>query len=481
MLSKRRKLIIIAIIASIFIIIGATVAVALVSSRLSVTLNEKNVTVPVFGKFDQPQAKSELVIFGIPFEVNTEFSGEVDTNKLGEYKTTYTAKFLNKTVSAEGTVTVVDTVAPVINLDHPDFVLDYTGVPPTPEQIAAVFTVTDNYDGDITHTAVKTVEGRVCHITATDSSGNVAQKDVNIVYNDGINPTIMLSGPSTVFVMAGNPYTEMGYYAKDNLDGDITSWVAITEYPDPADPNVYFRQYFVSDAAGNSAKVSRKVIVYGNKTANDYANVQSSGKTVYLTFDDGPGVYTEKLLGYLDRYGVKATFFLTNQFPRYQYVIGEIHNRGHKLAVHTLTHKWSIYDSVDNYMADFNAMRDIIFQQTGVETNLFRFPGGTNNAVSKSHCKGIMTTLTQKMTESGYIYFDWNVDCNDSRYKDSQSVISSTIYQISKKTNAVVLMHDIKDYTVEAVPAIIEYCLQNGYSFGILDENAPLVQNKPVN
>ncbi len=481
MLSKRHKLVILIIIASVVLVLGAVVTAALISAQPTVTVSKEAVTVPVFSRYEEPEVKAELKVFGLNLGLKATASGEVDANTLGEYKLTYTAKFLSKTATAQTKITVVDTEAPVIKLDHPDFVIDYTGVPPTPEQITTAFTVTDNYDGDITNTAVKTVDGRICRITVSDSSGNTAEKDINIVWNDGVNPSIVLSGPSTAFVMAGNSYIESGYSAKDNLDGDITAAVTVTEYADSTDPNVYYRQYSVSDAAGNTAKITRKVVVYGNKTAEDYKNVQASGKTVYLTFDDGPGAYTEKLLGYLDQYGVKATFFLTGQFPRYQYVIKDIHARGHKPAVHTLTHQWSVYDSVDNYMADFNAMRNIIFEQTGVETNIFRFPGGTNNAISKSHCKGIMTELSRIMTEQGYIYFDWNVDCNDSRYKDTQSVITSTISQLSNKTNAVVLMHDIKNYTVEAVPAIIEHCLENGYTFKVLDETSPLVQFKPVN
>lgn len=188
----------------------------------------------------------------------------------------------------------------------------------------------------------------------------------------------------------------------------------------------------------------------------------------------------------MDKYNVKATFFVTNQFPKYQNLIKTAYDKGHKIAVHTCSHQIysknnNIYSSVDAYMKDFNAMQDIIFKQTGNTTNIFRFPGGTNNTISKGQCKGIMTALAKQMTDAGYFYFDWNVDSNDSTHRNTQSVISDTIGQISKKQNAVVLMHDIKNYSVEAVPAIIEYCLEKGYSFKVLDETSPAVRFKPVN
>ena len=93
-----------------------------------------------------------------------------------------------------------------------------------------------------------------------------------------------------------------------------------------------------------------------------------------------------------------------------------------------------------------------------------------------------MTELAKQMTDAGYSYFDWNVDSYDSRsYSNTQKIITETINQIKTKKNAVVLMHDIHKKTVEAVPAIIEYCLNNGYTFKVLDENSPAVRNKPQN
>ncbi len=212
-----------------------------------------------------------------------------------------------------------------------------------------------------------------------------------------------------------------------------------------------------------------------------YKETAKNVKTVYLTFDDGPGPYTEKLLKYLKKYDVKATFFVTNQSPKYKYMLKEIVEDGHAIGVHTRSHEWSIYSSRKSYLKDFDAMHKIILDETGVDTKIMRFPGGTNNTVSRKYSRGIMKDLASYMTKEGYIYFDWNVDCGDTSGYSSSKIAQTTINQIKKRHTSVVLMHDIKRNTVEAVSTIIEYCLKNGYEFAVIDESTPRVQFKPAN
>ena len=61
----------------------------------------------------------------------------------------------------------------------------------------------------------------------------------------------------------------------------------------------------------------------------------------------------------------KQQFFVTNQFPKYIHLLSREAEEGHTVAVHTLTHKWSIYQSVETYMKDFNDMNDIVQKYTG--------------------------------------------------------------------------------------------------------------------
>ena len=216
-------------------------------------------------------------------------------------------------------------------------------------------------------------------------------------------------------------------------------------------------------------------------TVCDFSERFEYERSIFLTFDDGPGQYTSRLLGILRKYDVKATFFVTNQFPSYIHLIEDIVNDGHAIGVHSLTHEWSIYRSETSYLNDFNEMHDIIYERTGVDTKIFRFPGGTNNTISRNYAYGIMNRLVDTMTDKGYVYFDWNVDCGDTLGYSASRIANTTINQISGRKNSIVLMHDIRYNTIEAISTVIEWGLDNGYSFRTLNEYSPTVQFSPVN
>ena len=126
---------------------------------------------------------------------------------------------------------------------------------------------------------------------------------------------------------------------------------------------------------------------------------------MYLTFDDGPSVHTARLLDILDKYGVKATFFVTNQFPAYEHMIGETYRRGHTIALHTYKHVYrDVYASEAAYYQDLEMIKNIVVRQTGVAPTIVRFPGGTSNTVSRNYCRGIMSSLVESIGYYGYMY-----------------------------------------------------------------------------
>ena len=276
----------------------------------------------------------------------------------------------------------------------------------------------------------------------------------------------------------GHKLTETNIKATCTSEGRFTSRCSVCGYTD--------KDYKTESALGHNLSGWKESDTTRTKTCircnySEVAKITTESKVIYLTFDDGPGPYTKKLLGYLRSYNVKATFFVTNQFPNYTYLLKEMANDGHAIGVHTLTHSWSIYSGTSKYLSDFNAMHDIIKQQTGIDTKIFRFPGGTNNTVSRSYATGIMTTLNRTMADKGYLNFDWNVDCRDTEGLNSSQIADTTIAQIKNRSQSVVLMHDIKNSTVESIPTIIRYAKNNGYTFKVIDETAPIVRFKPAN
>ena len=198
-----------------------------------------------------------------------------------------------------------------------------------------------------------------------------------------------------------------------------------------------------------------------------------NGKIIYLTFDDGPGAYTEQLLDILDRYDVKVTFFLTNVAPAYQDLIHREAQSGHAVGVHSYSHDYNkIYASADAYWEDFEQMRAVIKKQTGIETPLFRFPGGSSNTVSNFN-PGIMTTLTKQANEKGLVYFDWNAMSGDAgATTDSAVVLQNCKDSVSQNERTVLLCHDTKEFTVNAMEEFIRWALSNGYTFSPLDKTS---------
>lgn len=349
------------------------------------------------------------------------------------------------------------------------------------------YVATDDCDGDIT-TQV-TVDGSVniqeygeyiLTYQVKDSYGNVAKEERKVVVKDFTLPEITLNGKNFVYVSLGESYSEPGYTAVDNIDGDLTSSVVVSGKVDTKNTGVYELIYEVSDSSGNKRTVTRNVGVYQKQEAQ---HLQEGNKVVYLTFDDGPGKYTEQLLDVLDKYGVKVTFFVTNQYPAYQHLIGEVYRRGHTLALHTYSHNYGeIYCSEEAYYEDLNKIRQICIEQAGIAPNLVRFPGGTSNTISKKHCKGIMTTLAKSLGENGYYYSDWNVSSGDAgETKSEQGVFNNVISGIKRNDVSIVLQHDIKKYSVEAVDDIIAWGLSNGYTFLPMTENSKMVHFNPNN
>lgn len=212
-----------------------------------------------------------------------------------------------------------------------------------------------------------------------------------------------------------------------------------------------------------------------------------SGKVAYLTFDDGPSHNTQKILDILDEYKVKATFFVNgNRSPFGHQMYKEIVGRGHALGNHTFSHNYStIYSSVNHFFEDFYQLENELYQVVGFKPKLVRFPGGSNNQVSRQFGgQTIMYEIAWEMLNRGYVYFDWNVDSRDAqvRVQDKQVIVDSVLKGSANLQAAIILMHDSapKTTTVEALPEIIEGLKKQGFRFEVMTPESFIVQfNRP--
>ena len=201
----------------------------------------------------------------------------------------------------------------------------------------------------------------------------------------------------------------------------------------------------------------------------------SSGRSIFLTFDDGPSQYTEKLLDVLAQYNVKATFFATTGANHLD-ILPKIAVAGHSIGNHTTNHDYkTLYASEVSFLDAVREMEQIILDQTGSRSTLFRFPGGSASIDHHAPQKGMAHRLTALVQDHGYRYFDWDLDSRDTAdAKTPGAVYRNVISGVRGRTKTVVLQHDIKKFSVDAVEAIIVWGLKNGYTFLPLGADSPV-------
>ena len=451
------------------VLIGLAVAIARDNRHAEISLvGDQYMTVEYGTEFVDPgvEAKSVGRSFGTFKKApKVTVTGEVDTGSLGEYVLEYTTT-VNKTIaSVSRTVSVVDTTPPVIELVHKEgYETDwFTGY----EEEG--YTATDSRDGDLTDKVVRKELGDSILYTVSDSCGNEAQVERQIEYTVA-RPEILLAGEENMTLGASLNFADPGYSAQDSQGNDLTESVSVSGEVCPYKLGTYKIEYSISNQQGDKVSRTRTVEVV---KAEKPEVIKPEEKTIYLTFDDGPGPYTGQLLDILAEYDVKATFFVTGADSDYFDMIGRAYNEGHTIGVHTYTHNYrKIYQSERNFFEDFCKVEELIYEQTGSYTKICRFPGGSSNTVS-SFNPGIMSRLVTIMNDMGYCYFDWNVSSGDAGETNStRDIIYNIKSGCSQNVLNVVLQHDIKDYSVNAVEDVIIWGLNNGYTFRALDETS---------
>lgn len=199
---------------------------------------------------------------------------------------------------------------------------------------------------------------------------------------------------------------------------------------------------------------------------------------VYLTFDDGPSIYTDQILDILDDYDVKATFFVVGkETETAAEAMKEIVARGHTLGMHSYSHKYTeVYASMESFEEDFTKIHDLLYDTTGVESTVYRFPGGSSNTISRID----MSDFAEYLDTQGVRFFDWNVSSGDGGrvLLSVDELVENVTSHIEQRETAIILMHDSADKptTVEALPTIIEniLALDDTVILPITDDTEPV-------
>ena len=394
-------------------------------------------------------------------------ANNVNIHKLGDYEVIYKVKYHNKEYTLKRDIEVSDLEAPSLEINAPSVTKDYC----TKNNISNIdYYAIDNYDGNLTDKVKIEEKDDEIIYKVEDSSGNKTIKKVAIKYeNIPEKDSFILNGDEITYVELNREYQELGASYLDGCGNPKAGKIDIKGTVNTKKEGEYQVTYILN---GNE-KLTRRVIVFERHYAP---------KTIYLTFDDGPGPYTDGILATLAKYNVKATFFVTNQFPAYQSLIGKEHEQGHVVAVHTYSHRYeNVYSSVDAYFNDFNQMNEIIKNYTGSYSNLFRFPGGSSNTISYRYAYGVVSQIAARANSLGYIYFDWNLDSRDAEGMDSWSIYNNVVNGSDNCSACVILMHDVKQPTAEILDAIIAEFKMRGYTFATLDANSPTAHHRIQN
>ena len=422
-------------------------------------------------KYQEPGFK--VTKFGKDYTKKVKVKNKINKNKLGTYDIIYEVKINGITYKKTRKVKLVDKEKPVITLTGNENVT----VCPNAEYQEEGYKAIDNYDGDITDKVKITKEENQITYSVKDTSGNITKITRTITKEDKTLPEITLKGNSTETIYLGNTWKEPGYTASDNCDNDITNSVVPSGTVNSNKLGTYKITYTVKDLSGNQTIATRTVKVI-SKPSNQGSQITPSNQKgiIYLTFDDGPNEGTTNvILDILKEEGVPATFFVTNKGP--DYLIKREYDEGHTVGLHTASHNYAtVYKSADSYYNDLKQVQDRVKRITGYESKIIRFPGGSSNTVSKKYSSGIMTFLTKDVVNKGYRYYDWNIDSDDAGSAKTSSVVYNNVVKLlSKSKSNMILMHDIKPQTRDALRNIIKYGKNNGYTFAKITMSTPMI------
>ncbi|MEI5006885.1 polysaccharide deacetylase family protein [Streptomyces sp. PmtA] len=182
-------------------------------------------------------------------------------------------------------------------------------------------------------------------------------------------------------------------------------------------------------------------------------------KCIALTFDGGPGKATPALLDILKKEKVHATFFLLgrNHVLKYPETVRRLAAEGHEVANHTWTHERLDTLDKDAIREELGRTQDAIAELTGRKPTLMRPPQGRTN-----------DDVTAVSKELGLSQVLWSTTAKDFSTKDSALIAKRTLDQAGR--DGIILLHDIYDGTVPAVPAIITELKKRGYTLVTVTE-----------
>lgn len=197
-------------------------------------------------------------------------------------------------------------------------------------------------------------------------------------------------------------------------------------------------------------------------------------RIMYITFDDGPGQYTQDILKVLDQYHIKATFFVSGNNSGYTHLIKVIQGEGHILGLHSYSNNpEAVYQNVETYFDDLGKISALVKKETNDIPNIIRFPSPASDTVSQTYSDHIIHKLREHCENLGYSYYDWNVSGKDEDVSlTADQIYQNVINHIQGKEEVMLALHDGNDNknTPDALERILKELVRQGWEFRVIDE-----------
>ena len=164
---------------------------------------------------------------------------------------------------------------------------------------------------------------------------------------------------------------------------------------------------------------------------------------------------TPQALDILKKYGVKATFFMLGQnVVSNPDIVKRVKNEGHQIGIHTWDHPVLTKLPMETVKKEIFDTQTAIYNVVGIKPTITRPPYGAINS-----------TIQNAIDQS---FIMWNVDSLDWKNRNTASIME----QVKKQTypGSIILMHDIHQTTINALPSVIEYLQKNGYTLVTVSE-----------
>ena len=198
--------------------------------------------------------------------------------------------------------------------------------------------------------------------------------------------------------------------------------------------------------------ITDSIVTEVNGILDDYNylnnNIYDNYKLIALTFDDGPSHNTSKLLDILNKYQVKATFFLVGtNVKKEESVVKKMDSYGMEIGNHTYSHRVLSRLSTENIKFEVEKTNDLIYDITGKYPTIFRPSyGQSSKKIRKSSSMPIVI---------------WNIDTLDWKYHSSNRIVNSVLSKV--KEGDIILLHDLYISSINAVDKLIPELLERGY------------------